>query len=427
MIDIPLLPADVALAMARQCLCDVYPPVTISLAEQMVEHLATVRSPLHLQLAASSMALRLVHGAFSKDSLRSSIYDQADHLLDLVAEIVGRKVLAYSMLFLANARHGLSDVEISDLLLFVTDLDLPYCCSRKCRTDVSPQLLWVFIKMVLKPYLTRRPVSGVPLYHFKHVMFHEVISAMFKDLRSGALQAMREYFEQKNSNLDSDKKEAMAKQCLFKEQKLRFNRRVNRRRLDEHPWLLLQQDALEEMQNCYLKDVDMLFTKMEACGVYQVVQDIQALSERQKNSTDVYIQGLLELICDHVAVLSRDSSAFRRLVLQYHNEHTSNEYTDPLDVLYDSAIKQRLNPLKPVQCLDLDSSLPDDAENTIQQTYMSDVFTLAGHVGFLATVAPRKGELVVWNVASQTAVRTLRGLQVSIMLRTGLHRGWETG
>ena len=341
----------------------------------------------------------------------ANLKDQIGFVLDELDSRYGAEIVGRICCYLYCARHGLSDVEVMDLLSCdETALDAVY---KFWEPEVRriPNLLWEGVKAGLLPFLVPRTSNGLQLYSIGNQCFQDAVMSRYKAVEGSVRLGLLDYFEGKwtgfkpYTNIEGKE---VKKPRFTKPQSLAptadcYNRRV----LDELPFHMfkVQRDYGMLVSRC-LFDWPWLLAKLTASSLALCLHEVKLALSLSPQSDSVVV--LRDFLLEHAGIIIQDPAQFPTYLyteVEVERRNIWRERIEYMSTLYD-AMKKCIVP----QLVAVNHDARAMQSNGQLRPILMAFFRISEDPCHLISVAPDTGKLQVWNIVTQEAVRTLTGL-----------------
>ncbi|CAM1320524.1 Uncharacterised protein g7509 [Pycnogonum litorale] len=357
------------------------------------------RYPLYINMLAFEARKWTSNQVPSRVLIGNNIVSQINCSFDNIELIYGKEIITIILGYLTCSKYGLMESEIHDLLVQSKHLK-SLIESSKSNEITSPTLLWVHVKERISNLLTTFDFHGVPLITWRSREARNV--AVNRYLNDDAYctslrRAIVEYFD----NSPSDNKCIKERSCC------------------ELPY---QEYYISgDITSKYIFNKDWLMKKLAMCDAHQVLEDVNLClpsSESDQSRNDLLlIKEFLELSFD---ALSRNGNQlFAQLYGRLHyffNQNEENCVNYPLmKKLYDLSLSPPISTLLPLNKTLRVVHYASDIMNFLQassedSSSFTSLFRILNHPHHMISISTNKGEVIVWNITTQRAVRTLTGI-----------------
>ncbi|XP_033119618.1 NACHT and WD repeat domain-containing protein 2-like isoform X2 [Anneissia japonica] len=313
--------------------------------------------------------------------LQASPKAQGEAMFESLEKRYGRTLVSCAMGHFCAARYGLSNVEMNDILSSNSTL------LKDLKTERLPTLLWETILFELEPFIQTNINNSICLRQFCYPVILETAKKRYLDTNEKQLalhSSLRNHFLKQHDT------------C---------GKMPNIRRMQELPYHAFKCGD-KKFSDVYIWDLEWLSTKLSHCGVYEVLEDILLGLQSYPNDLDLkLLQDVLQvsayaLVCDGLQLIPQIQQRLGDML-----KGQQNKYPRMIS-LCNMANRPPFSNFLPsnICLLPLNSS---ERLETSQGCDLTAIFRIKGDDKHMVSVSSAKGEVSVWNVATQKAVRTL--------------------
>lgn len=233
-------------------------------------------------------------------SLQNNIKDSINKLFSDLERLHGTFLVSHALGLITVSKHGLSDVEIDDILSLDDEVlnDVYQYWTPPMRR--IPPLLWVRLRNDLGSYIVYRGASGVLVNNWYHRQFIETATERYLSdpkVKSNYHILLMEYFrgvwKGKKKPYTNKSGEQLSEERLVAAQPNVFinedgsKKSYNYRRLSELPRHVIRLGALEILKREVLLNFDFLLAKLNAFGYRYLLEDCTEASEAFPKDKDI--------------------------------------------------------------------------------------------------------------------------------------------
>lgn len=259
--------------------------------------------PLYLKLSFDQSLKWRSYSHVEKIALPLTVKEVINALFANMEHLHGKCLVRRSLGYLTAAKFGLSDAEMEDVLSLDDDVlnDVYQYWTPPLRR--IPPLLWVRIKSDLSSYIVSRGVDGLLLNTWYHRQFFEtatqrylqpdaasIIHEQIADYFEGRWAGVRKPFSDKNGKVDEQDRLLAAQPNVFASENGN-EERFNFRKLNELPFHLIQAGNLASLMEEFAINFDFLQTKLRACGLRNLLQDLKDAGNAFPDAREVSLIG----------------------------------------------------------------------------------------------------------------------------------------
>ena len=384
----------------------------------------SISTPLHtvvltILLLENGIALEK-KVTFINMSTEKLINEALQFLEDSFSKMYIKKIALY----LALSRYGLADAEILDVLSRDKDVMEGIVPYQKSLFRVVPCLLWLYMKEFLRPILLERTSQGLLIYKWKYAIVEDAVKARYQNLLSNCEKLLLSYYQgtlkcplfskKKPSIVESIKSTLDANMCHIRSQNMQYAQCFNGRKLDELPWLLYQRGELDELAN-YLLSMPWILAKLSTSGLMVVLREfdmcLSKLPGGQRRAGVLFVRDLLSRLA---AICCEDP---KQLPIQLHLRSKYGDIAVPDDLpmvrKFFDAYENDPSPLlmPSPQQTKMMGRVYRSLASLDESHVFGGFFNFRNELDHVISVSPDRGQIQVWNIRSNEAVRTLVGLQ----------------
>ncbi|XP_077982250.1 NACHT domain- and WD repeat-containing protein 1-like isoform X2 [Glandiceps talaboti] len=429
-LEVPKMSSKEATAMCEEILKSNIR--TLSAGQKKTLHDAINQSPLplYVQLATHIASQWHSYNISNETVLTKNLKDEISAYLVHLERRFGVNTVKHTLCYLTVAKHGLSDTEMLDLLSCDDLLLDEYFIYRRLSVRRAPTILWTQIKKELAPFLTEHIVHGRSLRTWSHRAFTDAVSEKYlssKNQKGKFHECLADYFQ---GRWGGDKK----KPCLSNEegievlmdrhiqpQPVKFEKLYNSRKLDELPYHVFHSGDHKRFINDYIWNVNWMCNKLDGTDVSQMLDDVALARRAEPNNADLdMLQKVLQLsayalYCDgtqmfaqfHIRLRSalegKDSQQYPRM-----KKICKLTQNPPIPNFLPSG--ESLLEVVDLGDVDNDNQDEDTPPKTNPKAILNGMYRMKGNCTHMVSISTNKGEIKVWDFETQTAVRTLMGI-----------------
>ncbi|PIK63053.1 putative NACHT and WD repeat domain-containing protein 1 isoform X2, partial [Apostichopus japonicus] len=378
-------------------------------------------NPLYMQLSCR-MASKMKSYSTQEDvRLENDVFSQINALLESLEARYGEDAVAHTLSYITACRYGIRDGEMMDVLSCDDKvLDSLFANSSVVIRRV-PSLLWMSLSLELQAFLIERTAQNMHITCWKYPIFGEVVRRryMSRDLDSKQFHRnLQDYFQSRWSK----KKKPFTTEGGIEAQVDRFvlsqpdkyGNYANVRKYQELPFQAFKAGE-QDFAKKFIWNADWLNRKMQCCSVYEFISDI-ALASSVSNAEDADLVTLRQLIeLSSYALSCNGAQLFPHLqqrIKMHSNIHKSSH--PKITKLLESAVKYHI--LKfflsdGLLCQNSDTAQQQPDGATPQGPAITRLFRMKGNPSHMLSLSTNKKEVIVWDILSRKAVRTLKGIQ----------------
>ena len=343
--------------------------------------------------------------------------------LETLEKRYGKMAVARSLAYLTIARDGISDAEMNDILSCDEAVLNELYAQRTQALRRVPSLLWVALCQELSPFLQECNVNGRYLRCWGHSCFREVVKKQYLSNEKERVQlhmTIQDYFQDrwamgKKKPYVGEGGIEMVMDRLVLTQPNVFGKVDNLRKFREVSYHVFH-GGDKKFADKYIWDMDWLVKKLTCCDVYDVLEDVRLARSRDPSSQDLQLmEEFLQLSA--YALSCSGSQLFTQLVQRLDKSIEKDKSKHPhMSRLLQIANNPPNISFFPSACCLVkvgdakDNILEDDNENAKKHQLLTGLFKVKSLPWHMVSVSPEKGELTVWDVITQKAIRTLKGL-----------------
>ena len=341
-------------------------------------------------------------------------------LLGNLEKCHGEECTGRLLCYIGLLQYGVSDVEMDDLLSSDEGVLLSVYPYDNPEVRRAPCFLWADVKVYLGPCLLERTVSGGLLTKWRHKGIHDVIMEKYRSYEVDTKLKLLDYFGGRwaSGNMmpfaSQDKAIEQVKDRFVKPQPNKFGNFYNRRKLDELPHCFIQNNMLDKLKNDVLLNAEQLAERISASGLYGILHDYAFYLKEQDNKA---IQFLYDVMRQLAPILSQEGChLWPQLILRVQSGKLAIDQKACPEIhdIYQSLTSESSPPRTPCPAFltpsyfnVLDMQEPTEAK---PEPHLGGLFHVRGDQNHMISVCPENGEVTVWNIHHQEAVRGLRGL-----------------
>ncbi len=369
-------------------------------------------NPLYTKVMAVSSTFWSVNDDEENTEPKQTLSEQINVLFNQLEKKYGQEFVTSALTLMTEMRHGLTDVEVQDLLSSDEALDsINHYTYGETDLYRTPQYLWVSLKMTLQPFLQQSVQQGLVLNVWRHQSFARAVESQYGNIECAKAQNhILDYFEEKlrkedKTSLETGEAKEISAVRVLKSQKIKFKDVLNRRRFDENTWVLLKQEDKGRLEEEFLLNAEQLCNKLSTCGIYQVLQDIDLLLDQESGNKDMkLLQNILRTSQPVLAKNVEHFSNYLQMLVQAEKITINVE-----------GMKKFQEQLKEIKIPYMDYfgtiSLGQENDESSPKVIHASMERIRGDSTHMISVAPTIGEVSVWNIHTQKSIRTIKGLQ----------------
>lgn len=386
--------------------------------------IAKCPNPLYLQLSCHLASNLKSYSSQEELRLENDLPSQVIVLLESLEARYGKTAVAHTLSYITACRYGIRDGEMMDVLSCDERvLDALFANSSVVLRRV-PSLLWMSLSLELKEFLIERTVQDMHVTSWRYPIFAEVVRTryMSRDLDKKQFHRnLQDYFQSRWSK----KKKPFTTEGGIEAQVDRFvlsqpdnyENYANVRKYQELPFQAYHAGE-KDFAKKFIWNADWLSRKMQCCSVYEFMSDI-SLARSANNSEDpdlVTLQHLLEL--SSYALMCNGAQLFPHLQQRMRTHSTINKSSHPkIFKLLESAVKYHILKFFLSDGLLTQNSdaqqpqEPQDGAATTPSPAITGLFRMKGNPSHMISLSTTRKEIIVWDILSRKAVRTLKGIE----------------
>lgn len=391
--------------------------VTEEQSKRLKSAAAKCSNPLYVQLACYMAGT--VKSYTPQEDLRveKDVTSQINSLFDFLESRYGKLAVAHTLSYVTACRYGIRDGEMMDVLSCDDKvLDSVFANSSVVLRRV-PSLLWTALSLELKWFLIERTLNQMHFTTWKFPIFAEVVCKRYmqRDVdRKLFNRNLQDYFQSRWSK----KKKPFTTEGGIEAQVDRFvlsqpdkyENYANIRKFQELPFQAFHAGE-KDFAKKFIWNADWLSRKMQCCSVYEFISDI-ALASATSSGEDpdlVTLRQLLELSA--YALTCNGAQLFPHLQKRIQMHSSVNKSSHPkISKLLESAVKYHiLKFFLSDGCLKENPVGQQDGAPT--NPAITGLFRMRGNPSHMLSLSTSRKEIIVWNILSHKAVRTLKGVE----------------
>ncbi|KAJ8042119.1 NACHT domain- and WD repeat-containing protein 1 [Holothuria leucospilota] len=391
--------------------------VTEEQSKRLKSAAAKCSNPLYVQLACYMAGT--VKSYTPQEDLRveKDVTSQINSLFDFLESRYGKLAVAHTLSYVTACRYGIRDGEMMDVLSCDDKvLDSMFANSSVVLRRV-PSLLWTALSLELKWFLIERTLNQMHFTTWKFPIFAEVVCKRYmqRDVdRKLFNRNLQDYFQSRWSK----KKKPFTTEGGIEAQVDRFvlsqpdkyENYANIRKFQELPFQAFHAGE-KDFAKKFIWNADWLSRKMQCCSVYEFISDI-ALASATSSGEDpdlVTLRQLLELSA--YALTCNGAQLFPHLQKRIQMHSSVNKSSHPkISKLLESAVKYHiLKFFLSDGCLKENPVGQQDGAPT--NPAITGLFRMRGNPSHMLSLSTSRKEIIVWNILSHKAVRTLKGVE----------------
>lgn len=262
----------------------------------------TCRLPLYLKILFGEV--RLWHSYTPAPRLGNNVSELLDGLFNRLGDLANHgATVKYSLSYIASARRGLTETEITEVLhqdRYYRRLLEKTTAKTTHRLPDNPKrvpiAIWSRLRFDLGPFLAEHAAPGGTVLNFYHRQVGEYVREQFlgsPHRRQKWHGRLGDYFHRQDRIVEClQEQHGQAERLPFS------SRSVNARKVDELPWQRLQGEQWDEVRKL-LTDLDFVDAKCRVGMVYDLVNDYQRAErawpgQEEKRRQEVVRQADLE-------------------------------------------------------------------------------------------------------------------------------------
>ena len=342
-------------------------------------------------------------------------------LLKCLERCHGDESIGRLLSYLSALQEGVSDMEMKDMLSSDEGFLIPVYMHWEPMVRRAPSYIWLDVVSFLQPCLLSLTTSGgLALTKWRHNIMGDVFRDVCRCYESATWIKILDYFEGRwasGKQLPYPFEEEgieHTRNRLAKPQPILYKDSYNQRKMEQISICLINNDMFKTLRDDFLLNIESLTHMISALNLYRVLycMDLYVKAEEDPDVSFMY-----DLLRQHANVVCQGSdNLWSQFYLQIEAGKLNVSGFPAIQKLFESlsSAPSKGNPkvCSPFLIPSTSSVLLDAQQHARAKSpaILHGLFTVPGDPNHVISVSTDEGEVTVWNLHHQQAVRTISNL-----------------